>query len=61
MADTDQIVETKKVDDVIGDSEEQEEKYTSEEMKDNLNCRFYRNEWPELEDLVVVSIIFINI
>jgi hypothetical protein len=24
-------------------------------MKDNLNCRFYRNEWPELEDLVVVS------
>jgi len=29
-------------------------------MKENLNCRFYRNEWPELEDLVVVEIRDVN-
>ena len=29
-------------------------------MKQNLNCRFYRNEWPELGDLVVVEIRDVN-
>ena len=27
--------------------------------KEDLQCRFYRNEWPEVDELLVVSIILI--
>jgi translation initiation factor 2 subunit 1 len=27
---------------------------------DDLKCRFYRNEWPERDDLVIVEIVNVN-
>lgn len=39
--------------------ENQEDEETTGFDKEDLQCRFYRNEWPETEELVAVS--FFNI
>ena len=40
-----------------GDNQEDDE--TTGFDKEDLQCRFYRNEWPETEELVAVSIFHI--
>lgn len=39
--------------------ENQEDEETTGFDKEDLQCRFYRNEWPETEELVAVSIFYI--
>ena len=42
------------------EADNQEEDETTGFDKEDLQCRFYRNEWPETEELVAVSNRFIS-
>ena len=53
MADEEQIVENPKVQE--GEKDEEDELDQEAIGKEDLNCRFYGNEFPEVEDLVMVS------
>lgn len=56
MADEEQIIENPKAQD--GEKDDEDELDQEAIGKEDLNCRFYGNEFPEVEDLVMVSIRF---
>ena len=43
------------------DAENQEDEESTGFDNEDLQCRFYRNEWPETEELVAVSYYWTNI
>lgn len=51
-------VEENKIEQEDGNNESGEDSQNEVFGKSELNCRFYGNEFPEVEDLVMVSISF---
>lgn len=53
---SDQIISEEKKVSEVGDNQSNDNSEDQEAFsKEDLQCRFYRNEWPEIDELVVVS------